>query len=388
MNIVDALRSNADRYLLDLAEEEVFTSFSHAGRQSWRATPHGPSAARLATPDGPLHNPGPLLPDNDVDARDYGSRLRDKGLSRWHLQVEDPWVFESAKWLEMRRVLDLLWGVVGFPVVPVKISIGVHNGSPLTNERTDSMQIVWPYRDGPHGKHSDQPFVIPPFHDGSRRSRVMSPGADGSRTNEPLVMVSATISTDPRRPVEMVMEQASNYMSKAEGALDVPYTPYPAGESVGGIPTPLLSSPLVQLGGALQGLSTDAKFLKRLHLRWLRLVSAACIRAVPEPLEPEAISIQDGARYRQVSRIVFHQEQSGEGICAANGHVFSVRGRRAAGVIEAISSGSAFSVPWLCDDARIQTETRVGREGPEREVGNLVSRLVALRAVGKVNDAG
>lgn len=388
MNLAEAFGSNPDKYVLNLTEDQVFSSLSRVGRQSWRATPNGQSVIRLTTPEGSLNNPEPLFPENDTDARHYGARLRDQGLNRWHLQVDDSWVSEPAKWLEMRRVLDALWGDVGFPVVPVKIGISVHNGPLLMKDRTDVAQIFWPYRDVTRNQVSDRPYVIHPFSDTSSQSRGASSDEEWTRIHGPQVIVSATFSIDPRQSVEMVMEQVSSYMSRHEGALDVPYTPYPAVDCVGDVPTPLLSSPFVQLGGALRGLATDTSFLQKLHLRWLRSVSAACIRAAPEPLEPEEISIEGGARYRKTSRIVFHQDSSGGGICAVNGHVFRVGGRRAGDVIGVIEAERTFSVQSLLNHARDEAQAGVEREDHERQAGNLVSRLFALRAVGKVDDAG
>lgn len=108
-----------------------------------------PVPLRLATADGVLCEPGPLLPgpaDRNLDG--YVARLASApplGGDGWLLTAVDPLHRDFAAWSRVRDALAGLWRYVGWPAVPVTAELAVGDRHHSATEAGDpgAASLTW-----------------------------------------------------------------------------------------------------------------------------------------------------------------------------------------------------------------------------------------------------
>jgi hypothetical protein len=378
--------------------EEAFRSavsvcapFRHGTR--FRALPD----VRFFVEDAKLAAPGPLLPgEDDAGLGGYVRRATAAlGGQKLQLFIEQPFMFDFARWDSVRGFVRGLLERVGVPVLPITsdLILGNFGQSPqgvvkrphhslLTLVLQGRLRVrLWKRLWG------DPPNETTGFDRHHAEARTLEAGAGELlyipshlwQLEEALgdcMALRLWIPVQGSRPTDVVKDVL---VALLHGRLPhdeaVPYFPYPWKQPPKGKRSSV--EPLEQTGDALHALTREPDVHQALRIIWARRVSACALEPAPPP--DRAVPLRDSHLVRGVpsGNVVRMQDPSGQWIWAVNGHAFpGLDTPTARRLLQALASGEPWSVGALRGLAR--------RGARREELGAVLEKLQQLRALQRV----
>ncbi|WP_420036955.1 hypothetical protein ACN2WE_36250 [Streptomyces sp. cg28] len=326
-----------------------------------------PRRVRLATADGWLRDPGPLLPGpGDPDPAGYAERLaREPRLAGdgWLLTVGDPLSHDFALWSRVRDVLAELWRHVGQAPLPVTAELAVgdrHHSVEDTAARTDAAALTW-VLDG------ELTVRVRPEHTGTEyalRARagdmVHWPAGGSHLDHRPGRCTTLRLSVPARTTsaLPLVADVLADLMrdlvrerpDHPDGQLTLPH-PMPSGPDGRLSAPPRLAASVALLTDTLAGPGPERALL----MRWAALRSAAGLD--PAPPRRAAVRFTPRHRLRRAAEIVRLPREGGPTVWAANGHAWEARPAGADAVLARLRSAPrAVTVAELAHTARTSAD--------------------------------
>ncbi|WP_353946166.1 hypothetical protein ABII15_34275 [Streptomyces sp. HUAS MG91] len=322
-----------------------------------------PGQVRLATADGWLRDPGPLLPGpGDRDPAGYAERLaREPRLAGdgWLLTVSDPLSHDFTLWSRVRDVLAELWRYVGQAPLPITAELAVgdrHHSVEDTAARTDAAALTW-VLDG------ELTVRVRPEHTGTEyalRARagdmVHWPAGGSHLDHRPGRCTTLRLSVPARTTsaLPLVADVLADLMRAGpghpDGQLTLPHPMPAAPDGRLGVP-PRLAASAALLTETLAGPGPERALL----LRWAALRSAAGLDPAP-PRRP-AVRLTPRHRLRRAAEIVRLPREGGDTVWAANGHAWTARPAGADAVLALLRTAPrAVTVTELARTARTSAD--------------------------------
>ncbi|GAA4639445.1 hypothetical protein GCM10023196_101100 [Actinoallomurus vinaceus] len=287
---------------------------------------------RFFTAAGRIRAPGDRLPGPDDPTVDHYLKRLDgePGL----LGVEQPLMLDAVLWSRVRDLIRPLWQRVGFPVLPVvaELTIGDDYGRDDAGASTHAV-LTWVLRgrlEVRTGDLRDRPGDTLRAGPGDLLYRPAGLRSRESHENGCLAL-HLRIPMDPRLPSAAVTGLIADLLQarRADGGR-VPYLPFPPPRGSDGAVPPI--APLVSVGEELSGAAGDPELNRILRIQWARRVSACGLEPVPEPGTPAALTPDHLVRL--TGEVVRMPDEPGATLWAVNGHVFTVRGTSADGLLD------------------------------------------------------
>ncbi|MFD8566961.1 hypothetical protein [Streptomyces sp. NPDC059639] len=339
-----------------------------------------PRQLRLATADGWLREPGPLLPGpGDRDPAGYADRLaREPRLAGdgWLLTVADPLSHDFTLWSRVRDVLADLWRHVGQAPLPVTAELAVgdrHHSVEDAAARTDAAALTW-VLDG------ELTVRVRPEHTGTEyalRARagdmVHWPAGGSHLDHRPGLCTTLRLSVPARTTsaLPLVADVLAELMRDRPGdpvsrlALPHPMPSAPDGRLTA---PPRLAASAARLTDTLAGPEPERALLKR----WAALRSAAGLE--PAPPRRTGIRLTPRHRLRRSAEIVRLPHAEGPAVWAANGHAWTARPAGADAVLARLRTA-----PRAVTVAELAHAARTSADDPELIF--LLGELYRARAV-------
>ncbi|MFJ9174156.1 hypothetical protein [Streptomyces sp. NPDC102360] len=293
-----------------------------------------PESLHLATTDGFLSEPGPLLPgrtDRDLDG--YVARLASAPLlggDGWLLTAADPLHRDFSAWSRVRDALAGLWRYVGWPVVPVAAELAVGDRHHAVAEAGDpgAASLTWVI-DG------QLTVRVRPEHTGTEYELHAAAGdlvhwPAGSRHLDhrtgPCTTLRVSVPARTASALPLVTEAVRTLLRRHGPHPDTPVTlPHPLPARADGRLT--LPTQLAYSARPLADTLADPGVERALLARWAGLRSAAGLDPAPAPRP--AVPLTSRHRLLCVSEIIRVATGADDALWAANGQVWPVRGRAA-----------------------------------------------------------
>ncbi|MYW63367.1 hypothetical protein GTY65_04640 [Streptomyces sp. SID8379] len=342
-----------------------------------------PERVRLATTDGRLKDPGPLLPGPaDPDLAGYADRLA--GHPRlagdgWLLTVTDPLSHDFALWSRVRDVLADLWRHIGRAPLPVTADLAVGDRHHTVEDeavRPDAAALTW-VLDG------ELTVRVRPEHTGTEyelRARagdvVHWPAGSTHLDHRPgrCTTLRLTVPARTTSALPLVADVLADLMRRHPAYVEGPITyPHPMPADPDGRLTapPRLTASADLFTDTLAGPEPERELL----LRWAALRSAAGLDPAP-PRRP-GIRLTPEHRLRRVAEIVRapgDPDSHGPAVWAANGHAWTAPGAAADRLLARLrTTHDARSVAELAQSADTSAD--------DPELLPLLSELYRSRAV-------
>ncbi|MBO1332161.1 hypothetical protein [Streptomyces sp. VRA16 Mangrove soil] len=289
-----------------------------------------PGRVRLATTDGWLRHPGPLLPGpGDRDPAAYADRLAaDPALAGdgWLLTVADPLSHDFRLWSRVRDCLAELWRHVGRAPLPITAELTVgdrHHTVEETAARPDSAALTWVL-------HGELTVRVRPEHTGTEyelRARagdlVHWPAGSSHLEHRPGPCTTLRLSVPARTTAALpfVADVVADLMRRSPAYVSEQITyrhPVPAAPDGRLDPPGQLADAAAVFTDTMAGPEPERALL----LRWAGLRSAAGLDPVP-PRRP-GVRLTPGHRLRRTAEIVRLPGDGSSAIWAANGHAWPV----------------------------------------------------------------
>ncbi|MER5437447.1 hypothetical protein [Streptomyces sp. NPDC002790] len=293
-----------------------------------------PPPLRLATADGLLSEPGPLLPGRaDRNLAGYVARLASApglGGDGWLLTATDPLHRDFSAWSRVRDALAGLWRYVGWPAVPVTAELAVGDRHHAVAEAGDpgAASLTWVI-DG------ELTVRVRPEHTGTEHELRAAAGdlvhwPAGSRHLDhrtgPCTTLRVSVPARATSALPLVTEAVHGLLRRHGPLPDIPVTlPHPLPARADGRLT--LPAQLSDTARPFTETLADPGVERALLARWAGLRSAAGLDPVPAPRP--AVPLTSRHRLMCVSEIIRVAIGADDALWAANGHVWPVRGRAA-----------------------------------------------------------
>ncbi|MFF3492195.1 hypothetical protein ACFYWS_12675 [Streptomyces sp. NPDC002795] len=301
----------------------------------------GSTPLRLATADGILCEPGPLLPGRaDRSLSEYIARLSrapQLGGDGWLLTATDPLHRDFSAWSRVRDALAGLWRYVGWPAVPVTAELAVGDRHHSATEAGDpgAASLTWVI-DG------ELTVRVRPEHTGTEYELRAGAGdlmhwPAGSRHLDhrtgPCTTLRVSVPARTASALPLVTEAVRALTRRRDPHTDSPVTlPHPLPARADG--RLALPAQLADSARLFTEVLTDPDVERALLARWAGLRSAAGLNPAPAPRP--AVPLTSRHRLLCVSEIVRVATGPDDALWAANGHVWPVRGRAADRVLSCL----------------------------------------------------
>lgn len=290
-----------------------------------------PVPLRLSTSDGEIIEPGPLLPGHaDRSLGAYVARLASAPLldgDGWLLTVTDPLSQDFTAWSRVRDTLAALWRYVGWPAVPVTAELTVGDRHHALTEAGDlgAASLAWVV-DG------ELTVRVRPEHTGTEyelhaRAGDLLHWPAGSHHLDhrpaPCTLLRLSVPSRAGAAVSLVTDTAAGLARSRTPATPLPH-PLPTRTDGRLRPPPQLATPTRLFTEALSAPALERALLEH----WAVLRSTAGL--IPAPAPRPAVPLTTRHRLLRASEIIrVAAGPHGDGLWAANGHVWPVRGRAA-----------------------------------------------------------
>ncbi|MFJ8949344.1 hypothetical protein ACIRO1_04535 [Streptomyces sp. NPDC102381] len=298
------------------------------------AAQQDPVPLRLATADGVLREPGPLLPGPaDRNLGGYVNRLTSApqlGGDGWLLTASDPLHRDFSAWSRVRDALARLWRYVGWPAVPVTAELAVGDRHHSVTEAGDpgAASLTWVI-DG------ELTVRVRPEHTGTEYELRATAGdlvhwPAGSRHLDhrtgPCTTLRVSVPARTTSALPPVLDAVSGLMRRRGPHPDTPVTlPHPLPTRADGRLT--VPARLTDSARLFTDTVADPDTERALLAHWAGLRSAAGLNPAPAPRP--VVPLTSRHRLLCVSEIIRVATGADDALWAANGHVWPVRGRAA-----------------------------------------------------------
>ncbi|MEB8340305.1 hypothetical protein [Streptomyces endophyticus] len=288
----------------------------------------------LATADGILCEPGPLLPGPaDRSLGGYIARLASApslGGDGWLLTASDPLCRDFPAWSRVRDALAGLWRYVGWPAVPVAAELAVGDRHRAVTESGDpgAASLTWVI-DG------ELSVLVRPEHTGTEyelraRAGDLVHWPAGSRHLDhrtgPCTTLRVSVPARTASALPLVTEAVHGLTRRCAPHTDTPVAlPHPLPARADG--RLALPAQLADSARLFTDTLADPDVERALLARWAGLRSAAGLNPAPAPCP--AVPLTSRHRLRRVTEVIRVATGPDDALWAANGHVWPVQGRAA-----------------------------------------------------------
>lgn len=342
---------------------------------------------RFARDDGRLRAPAGILPAaaddaRDVDADAYQNRL--DGLLDGHghlLTAHQPLFLDPDLWLRVRRTLEDLWHLVGWPVLPLAAQLTL--GDRFTRgEELDApgpaLTLTWVLRGRMTVELWPGAANLPadpgkPVHTltGSPGDLLLCPPGMRMRDHheERCLTLRLLVPADPRQPANTVKDLLGDHLVDEPRTAHVPYLPFPPPADPDGRIGP--ARPVEDTAHAVHKALGDPALRRTMLRRWIACRSAAGLEPAPAPRPAPEPTPEH--RIHPASPVLRVPHGDSNALWAVNGRVFTVSGNGADQVLDAVLDRPGGTVAEVLH--------AVGASGKQKAVPTLLRRLHALRGV-------
>lgn len=352
---------------------------------------------RFSRDDGRLRAPAGMLPDPggsdagrsgdgedgcDRDADAYQDRL--DGLLGGHghlLTANQPLFTDPELWLRVRDTVEELWRLVGWPVLPLAAQLTLGDRFTRREElaapgRTSS--LTWVLRGRMTVELWPGAAELPadpgePAHTltGGPGDLLLCPAGMRMRDHheERCLALRLVVPADPRQPANSVKDLLGDHLVDGARTAVVPYLPFPPPAGPDGGIGP--AGPVAATAHAVHDALGDPALRRTVLRRWLACRSAAGLEPAPAPRPAPEAGPETG--FRLASPVLRVPDGDAGALWAVNGRVFSVSGKAADRVLDAVRDAGSGTVGDILH--------AVGAPAADQAVPALLRRLHALRGI-------